>query len=70
MANMAKLLASESAWAAADASMQALGGAAFDVDNDVLQLLPSLRLARIAPINNEMILNYVSTKILGLPRSY
>lgn len=70
LSNMAKLLASESAWAAADATMQALGGAAFDSENEVLQLLPSLRLTRIAPINNEMILNYVSSTILGLPRSY
>ncbi len=70
LSNMAKLLASESAWAAADAVLQAFGGAAFDTENDVMQLLPSLRLTRIAPVNNEMILNYVSSKMLGLPRSY
>jgi acyl-CoA dehydrogenase len=70
LSNMAKLMASESAWAAADSVIQAYGGAAFDVDNDVLWLLETLRLTRVAPLNNEMILNSISSHVLGLPRSY
>jgi len=70
LSNMAKLTASESAWAAADSVIQAFGGAAFDVDNDVVWLLEPLRLTRIAPLNNEMILNSISSHLLGLPRSY
>jgi acyl-CoA dehydrogenase len=70
LSNMAKLTASESAWAAADSVIQAFGGAAFDLDNDVLWLLEPLRLTRIAPLNNEMILNSIGSHLLGLPRSY
>ncbi|MCX2938112.1 acyl-CoA dehydrogenase family protein [Mycobacterium pinniadriaticum] len=70
LSNMAKLMASESAWAATDSVIQAFGGAAFDVDNDILWLLETLRLTRVAPLNNEMILNSIGTHLLGLPRSY
>jgi alkylation response protein AidB-like acyl-CoA dehydrogenase len=70
LSNMAKLTASESAWAAADSVIQAYGGAAFDEDNDVLWLLEPLRLTRIAPLNNEMILNSIGSHLLGLPRPY
>ncbi|HRE00808.1 MAG TPA: acyl-CoA dehydrogenase family protein [Ilumatobacteraceae bacterium] len=69
-ANMAKLLASEAANAAADAVIQAFGGSAFDQDSDIVTLWPMIRLLRIAPVNNEMILNYISEKILRLPKSY
>jgi acyl-CoA dehydrogenase len=69
-ANMAKLLASEAANAAADAVIQAYGGAAFDMDSDIITLWPMIRLLRIAPVNNEMILNYISERILRLPKSY
>ncbi len=69
-ANMAKLLASEAANAAADAVIQSFGGSAFDADSDIVTLWPMIRLLRIAPINNEMILNYISERILRLPKSY
>ena len=69
-ANMAKLLASEAANAAADAVIQTFGGSAFDQDTDVVTLWPMIRLLRIAPVNNEMILNYISERVLGLPKSY
>ncbi|MFI6573174.1 acyl-CoA dehydrogenase family protein [Nocardia fluminea] len=69
-ANMAKYLASEAAGAAIDAAMQTHGGSAFDADTDVITLWPMIRLLRIAPVNNEMILNYVAERVLGLPRSY
>lgn len=69
-ANMAKYLASEAAHAAIDAALQTHGGSAFDSDTDVITLWPMIRLLRIAPINNEMVLNYISERVLGLPRSY
>jgi alkylation response protein AidB-like acyl-CoA dehydrogenase len=69
-ANMAKLLASEAADAAVDAAIQTHGGMAFDADADIVTLWPMVRILRIAPINNEMILNYISERVLGLPRSY
>jgi alkylation response protein AidB-like acyl-CoA dehydrogenase len=64
------LLASEAADAAVDAAIQTHGGMAFDADADVVTLWPMVRILRIAPLNNEMILNYVSERVLGLPRSY
>lgn len=70
LANMAKLLASEAADAAVDAAIQTHGGLAFDADADIVTLWPMVRILRIAPLNNEMILNYVSEHVLGLPRSY
>jgi acyl-CoA dehydrogenase len=69
-ANMAKLLASEAASAAADAVIQAFGGSAFDQDTDITTLWPMIRLLRIAPLNNEMILNYIAERVLRLPKSY
>lgn len=68
--NMAKLLASEAAYAAVDAAIQTHGGTAFDYDTDVVTLWPMVRILRVAPLNNEMILNYISERVLGLPRSY
>lgn len=69
-ANIAKLLASEAAFDAVDAAIQAYGGHAFLPENDLFNLFAQIRLTRIAPLNNEMCLNYIGEKILGLPRSY
>jgi alkylation response protein AidB-like acyl-CoA dehydrogenase len=69
-ANMAKLLASEAAGRAIDAVIQTFGGSAFDRDTDVITFLPMIRLVRIAPLNNEMILNYIAERVLRLPKSY
>ncbi|MFW6031075.1 MAG: acyl-CoA dehydrogenase family protein [Myxococcota bacterium] len=69
-ANMAKLLASEAAGEAVDAAVQTHGGSAFEHDTDVATLWPMVRLLRIAPVNNEMVLNYLSERVLGLPKSY
>jgi alkylation response protein AidB-like acyl-CoA dehydrogenase len=69
-ANMSKLLASEAANGAADAVIQSFGGSAFDADSDIVTLWPMIRLVRIAPVNNEMILNYISERVLRLPKSY
>lgn len=69
-ANMAKLLASRAAVAAVEAAIQTHGGYAFDRDYDVSTLWPMVRLMEIAPINNEMLLNYIGEHVLGLPKSY
>lgn len=69
-ANIAKFLASEAAFAAVDAAIQAHGGAGFDEDSDVITMFPMIRILRVAPINNEMVLNFVAQSVLGLPRSY
>ncbi|MBT2523321.1 acyl-CoA dehydrogenase family protein [Arthrobacter sp. ISL-28] len=70
LSNMAKLLASEAADAAVDAALQTHGGSAFDADTDIVTIWPMVRILRIAPLNNEMILNYIAERVLGLPRSY
>ncbi|MGQ0501862.1 MAG: acyl-CoA dehydrogenase family protein [Panacagrimonas sp.] len=69
-ANMAKLLASRAGVAAVEAAIQVHGGYAFDRDYDVITLWPMLRLLEIAPVNNEMLLNYIGEHVLGLPKSY
>jgi alkylation response protein AidB-like acyl-CoA dehydrogenase len=67
---MTKYLASTAADQAMDAAIQAHGGYAFDLETDLITLWPKIRLGRIAPINNEMLLNYLGERTLGLPRSY
>tara|TARA_E500000305_G_scaffold106677_1_gene105624 strand:+ start:650 stop:1795 length:1146 start_codon:yes stop_codon:yes gene_type:complete len=69
-ANMAKYLASEAARQAIEAAIQVHGGHAWDKTTDVIQLWPQIRLMLQSPINNEMILNFVSERLLDLPRSY
>lgn len=69
-ANIAKYLASEASYEAVDAAIQAHGGSGFDADTDVITLYPMIRILRVAPLNNEMILNYIAEHILGLPRSH
>jgi acyl-CoA dehydrogenase len=70
LANAAKLLASRAATAACDAAIQTHGGYAFNDEYDVATVWPNVRLLQVAPINNEMILNYISEHVLRLPRSY
>jgi alkylation response protein AidB-like acyl-CoA dehydrogenase len=69
-ANAAKLLASEAATNACDAAIQTFGGYAFTTDYDVSTIWPVARLLRIAPVNNEMVLNYIGEHVLDLPKSY
>jgi len=69
-ANMAKLLASEAAWQAADTCMQTFGGYAFAEEYDVERKFREARLYRIAPISSNLILSYIGEHVLGLPRSY
>ena len=69
-ANMAKYLASEASWQAADMCMQTHGGFAFAEEYDVERKFRETRLYRIAPISNNFVLSYIAEHVLGLPRSY
>jgi acyl-CoA dehydrogenase len=69
LSNTAKLLASEAANAAYDATVQTHGGYAFDEDYDVVTFYRRIRGSRIAPLNNEMVLNFIAERALGMPVS-
>jgi acyl-CoA dehydrogenase len=69
-ANIAKLLASEASWAAADMCLQTHGGFGFAEEYDVERKFRETRLYQVAPISTNMILAYVAEHVLGLPRSY
>ena len=68
--NMAKYAAAEAALAAVDAAIQSHGGNGLATEYGLLPYWGLARLLRIAPVNREMILNYVAQHTLGLPRSY
>ena len=69
-ANMAKLLASEAAWAAAEACLQTHGGFGFAEEYDVERKYRETRLYQVAPISTNLILAYLAEHVLGMPRSY
>ena len=69
-ANMAKYLASEASWKAADMCMQTHGGFAFAEEYDVERKFRETRLYRIAPISNNLVLSFVGEHVLGMPKSY
>jgi acyl-CoA dehydrogenase len=69
-ANMAKHLASEASWAAANAALDTHGGNGFVDRYDVERKFRETRMFQVAPVNNNLIKAYVATKVLGLPRSY
>lgn len=69
-ANMAKLLAAEAAWEAANVAIQTYGGFGFAVEYDIERKFREARLQMVAPISTNMILSYVGEHVLGLPRSY
>ena len=69
-ANMAKYAAAEAAIAACDAAIQTHGGNGLATEYGLLPYWGLARLLRIAPVNREMVLNYVAQHSLGLPRSY
>jgi acyl-CoA dehydrogenase len=69
-ANMAKLLASEAAWEAANACLTTHGGYGFAVEYDVERKFRETRLYTVAPINNNLVLAFVGQHVLGMPRSY
>ncbi len=69
-ANMAKLLASEASWAAADMCLQTHGGYGFATEYDVERKFRETRLYQVAPISTNLILSNIATHILGLPKSF
>lgn len=69
-ANMAKMLAADASWAAAEAAVQTHGGFGFAEEYDVERKFRETRLYQVAPISTNMILSYLSEHVLGLPRSY
>ena len=69
-ANMAKYLAAEVGFQACDRAIQTYGGYGFAVESDLERLFRDVRLFRLAPVAQEMILNYVGQHALGMPRSY
>jgi acyl-CoA dehydrogenase len=69
-ANAAKLLGADAGFAACDAALQTHGGFGYAREYHVERLWREVRLARIAPISQEMVLNFLAQRALGLPRSY
>src|SRR3989304_1093753 len=69
-ANMAKYLAAEAAWEAANACIDCHGGYGYAEEYDVERKFREARLYKTAPINNNLILAYVGEHVLGMPRSY
>jgi acyl-CoA dehydrogenase len=69
-ANMAKLLASEASWAAANVCLDTHGGNGFVDTYDVERKFRETRMYKVAPVSNNMVTSFIATKVLGLPRSY
>jgi len=69
-ANMAKMVASEAAWFAADVCLQTHGGAGFAEEYDIERKFREARLYQTAPISTNLILSHVATHVLGLPKSF
>ena len=69
-ANMAKMLASEASWAAADMCIQTYGGFGFAEEYDIERKFRETRLYQVAPISTNLILSHVATHVLGLPKSF
>lgn len=69
-ANTAKYLAAEASFFAADQAMQTLGGLGYAREYHVERYWREARLQRLAPVSQEMTLNFIAHKVLGLPKSY
>ena len=69
-ANMAKHVAAEASWAAADMCVQTHGGFGFAEEFDIERKFRETRLYTVAPISTNLILSYIAEHVLGLPRSY
>jgi acyl-CoA dehydrogenase len=69
-ANMAKLLAADASWEAANACLQTFGGFGFAAEYDVERKFRETRLYQIAPISTNLILSYIGEHVLGMPRSF
>ena len=69
-ANMAKMLAADASWAAAEACVQTHGGFAFAEEYDIERKFRETRLYQVAPISTNLILSFIAEHVLGMPRSY
>jgi acyl-CoA dehydrogenase len=69
-ANLAKLLAADASWAAADMCVQTHGGFGFAEEYDIERKFRETRLYQVAPVSTNLILSYLAEHVLGLPRSY
>jgi len=69
-ANMAKLLAADASWEAANVALQTYGGYGFAAEYDIERKFRETRLYQVAPLSTNLILSYVAEHVLGLPRSY
>jgi alkylation response protein AidB-like acyl-CoA dehydrogenase len=69
-ANMAKMLAADASWAAADMCVQTHGGFGFAEEFDIERKFRETRLYQVAPISTNLVLSYIAEHVLGLPRSY
>jgi acyl-CoA dehydrogenase len=69
-ANAAKFMAARAGFDAADRAVQTLGGMGFANEYHVERLYRDVRLARVAPVSDELVKAFVGTNVLGLPRSY
>ena len=69
-ANMAKMLAADASWEAANVAMQTHGGYGFAREYDIERKFRETRLYQVAPISTNLILSYISQHVLGLPRSF
>lgn len=69
-ANMAKLLAADASWEAANVALQTHGGFGFATEYDIERKFKETRLYQVAPISTNLILSYVAEHVLGLPKSY
>jgi acyl-CoA dehydrogenase len=67
---MAKYLAAEASWEAANACLDTHGGLGFVAAHDVERKFRETRLYRVAPVNQNLVLAYVGQHVLGLPKSY
>ena len=68
--NMAKMLAADASWEAANACVQTHGGFAFAEEYDIERKFRETRLYQVAPISTNLILSYLAEHRLGLPQSY
>ncbi len=68
--NMAKLLAADASWEAANVAIQTFGGYGFAVEYDIERKFRETKLYQVAPISTNLILSYIGEHVLGLPRSY
>ena len=69
-ANLAKLLAADASWEAANACLQTFGGFGFAAEYDVERKFRETRLYQVAPISTNLILSYIGEHVLGMPRSF